>query len=236
MNYKVTDTELTSVANAIRTKGSTSEGLSFPDGFVSAVQNIPTGGSPTLITKSITANGTYNASSDSADGYSSVTVAVQMPPYVTGTFTGTTSEKGGIKTISVDYSGNGYPIAIQIFPNVGSYKSGSSAYTSLQKNGIIMYSATKDDTGAVPDWGDDAEKNRFATMVLYKNSDTTETNLTTALKKDTRIFTTQNPVSSYSVNSLKFYDKNTMKVWIADTNEYGFIPEIEYTYQIIYSS
>ena len=32
--------------------------------------------SPTLITKSITANGTYNASSDSADGYSSVTVNV----------------------------------------------------------------------------------------------------------------------------------------------------------------
>ena len=34
------------------------------------------GGSATLITKSITANGTYNASSDSADGYSSVTVNV----------------------------------------------------------------------------------------------------------------------------------------------------------------
>lgn len=31
---------------------------------------------PTLITKSITANGTYNASSDNADGYSSVTVNV----------------------------------------------------------------------------------------------------------------------------------------------------------------
>lgn len=34
------------------------------------------GGSATLITKSITANGTYNASSDNADGYSQVTVTV----------------------------------------------------------------------------------------------------------------------------------------------------------------
>lgn len=34
------------------------------------------GTSPTLTTKSITANGTYNASSDNADGYSSVTVNV----------------------------------------------------------------------------------------------------------------------------------------------------------------
>lgn len=34
------------------------------------------GASPTLITKSITSNGTYNASNDNADGYSSVTVSV----------------------------------------------------------------------------------------------------------------------------------------------------------------
>ena len=34
------------------------------------------GGGSTLITKSISANGTYNASSDSADGYLQVTVAV----------------------------------------------------------------------------------------------------------------------------------------------------------------
>lgn len=43
-DYKVTDTELTSIANAIRTKGGTSAQLEFPTGFVSAVQAIPTGG------------------------------------------------------------------------------------------------------------------------------------------------------------------------------------------------
>lgn len=40
------------------------------------------GSSATLITKEITANGTYNASSDSADGYSSVTVNVPTPAAV----------------------------------------------------------------------------------------------------------------------------------------------------------
>ena len=44
-----------------------------------------TGGSATLITKTINANGTYNASSDSADGYSSVIVSVPNPS--TGTMT-----------------------------------------------------------------------------------------------------------------------------------------------------
>lgn len=43
-DYLTTDTELTSVANAIRTKGGTSAQLVYPTGFVSAIEAIPTGG------------------------------------------------------------------------------------------------------------------------------------------------------------------------------------------------
>ena len=43
-NYLVTDTELTSVADAIRTKGGTSADLEFPSGFVTAIGNISGGG------------------------------------------------------------------------------------------------------------------------------------------------------------------------------------------------
>lgn len=42
-DYLTTDTELTSVANAIRTKGGTSSSLVYPDGFVSAIEAISTG-------------------------------------------------------------------------------------------------------------------------------------------------------------------------------------------------
>ena len=41
-NYKVTDTELTSVADAIRTKGDTAALLAFPAGFIGAITAIPT--------------------------------------------------------------------------------------------------------------------------------------------------------------------------------------------------
>ena len=47
-NYLTTDTDLTSVANAIRTKGGTSAQLAFPAGFVSAIDAIPTGGTATF--------------------------------------------------------------------------------------------------------------------------------------------------------------------------------------------
>ena len=43
-NYVVTDQSITSVANAIRTKGGTSDIMHWPNEFVSAIQNIPTGG------------------------------------------------------------------------------------------------------------------------------------------------------------------------------------------------
>lgn len=72
-DYKVTDTELTAVANAIRTKGGTQAQLEWHTGFVSAIGDIS---SATLGTKTVTANGTYTASSDNLDGFSSVTVAI----------------------------------------------------------------------------------------------------------------------------------------------------------------
>lgn len=43
-NYIVNDTSLTFIANAIRTKGGTSEPLEFPDGFVTAIGEISGGG------------------------------------------------------------------------------------------------------------------------------------------------------------------------------------------------
>ena len=48
-DYVVRDTQLTSVADAIRAKGGTSDPLAFPDGFVSAVEAIPIGGGPVSV-------------------------------------------------------------------------------------------------------------------------------------------------------------------------------------------
>ena len=59
-NYLVTDTELTSVANAIRTKGGTESLLEFPSEFVSAIAAIPTGGSSDFSTATVTINLTGN--------------------------------------------------------------------------------------------------------------------------------------------------------------------------------
>ena len=67
-DYIATDTELTSIANAIRTKGGTSASLEFPDEFISAINAIGGGGeihnqnktvTPTESQQSVTADTGY---------------------------------------------------------------------------------------------------------------------------------------------------------------------------------
>ena len=65
-NYLTTDTELTSIANAIRTKGGTNAQLTFPTGFVTAINNISTGGAAEVAATLYTAN-TGNKNSFSLD-------------------------------------------------------------------------------------------------------------------------------------------------------------------------
>ena len=97
-NYLTTDTELTGIADAIRTKGGTSASLTYPAGFVSAIENIPTGSDPTIQSLTVTpttSQQTFNSSS--VDGYKPVTVSA-MPSGTAGTPTAT---KGTVSNHSV---------------------------------------------------------------------------------------------------------------------------------------
>lgn len=117
------DSDLTSVANAIRTKGGTSAQLAFPSGFVSAVQAIPTGGITPTGTKSITANGTsidvysyqyadvavpnsYSAS-DEGKVVSNGALVAQTSDTVTANDTYDTTL---INSLTVNVSGGGYTV------------------------------------------------------------------------------------------------------------------------------
>lgn len=235
-NYIATGTDLTSVADAIRTKGGTSSSLEFPSGFITAIQNIPSGGSATLIAKSITANGTYNASSDSADGYSQVTVAVPILPVAIGTFTPGNTEADSVKTITVPYTGNGYPLSCVIRPTSGSYKSGTDIYASTQQKAVVMYAMSKASTEA-PDYGtSNIEKNQGTAVAMYKNSGSDATNIAPSGSKNALVFTSYNAGGNAAQNVVRFKSKTEMTVYIGGGSNYGFLAGTEYTYEIVYSA
>lgn len=70
----VEEYNLEEIARAIRNKNGSSD-LYYPSEMPDAIEAIS--GSATLISKTITENGTYSATDDSADGYGSVTVEVE---------------------------------------------------------------------------------------------------------------------------------------------------------------
>ena len=71
----VTESYLNDIADAIREKNG-SEDTYTPAQMAGAIEGIHTADEFVLVSKSVTANGTYNPASDSADGYSDVTVNV----------------------------------------------------------------------------------------------------------------------------------------------------------------
>lgn len=238
--YKVTGTDLENVADAIRTKGGTSAGLYFPDGFVTAIGNIPTGGGgePTLITKSISANGTYDAEDDDADGYSSVTVAVPTGSrLVSGTFTPSSANKGSSVDISIPYAGNGYPISCVIYPSVGSYKSGSDIYELIQDKVITMFCAAKNDIGTAPDYLDNSNlnKNGVFSFGVYKYGTSDKQTYSSGMSRDYAMYVERWGASESNSACVRFKSATKMAVFVANTS-YGFKDGIEYTYEIVYSA
>lgn len=61
-DYLVTDTDLTAIASAIRTKGGTSAGLVFPSGFISAIGNITSSDWVDISTTYVAVHTTSNSS------------------------------------------------------------------------------------------------------------------------------------------------------------------------------
>ena len=62
------------INESLKRKYGTQEDFSYSE-MAPAIDNIPSGGG-TLITKTVTDNGIYNAADDEADGYSVVTVSI----------------------------------------------------------------------------------------------------------------------------------------------------------------
>lgn len=118
----ITKSKLDSLANTIASKASVAAPLTIAQ-METAVRNIPTGGGgSTLIQKNITANGTYNAMDDSADGYSSVTVNVPTPTpsLQTKSVSYTPSETAQSETVSAD---SGYDGLSSVSVSVGAVAS-----------------------------------------------------------------------------------------------------------------
>lgn len=93
VTYTTNSDELTSIADAIRAKGGTSESLVYPTGFVGAINSISTTGGVIFITKTLAKN---------------ATLTITLSQNATGVifFGGASSTRRGIASYGTNASGN----------------------------------------------------------------------------------------------------------------------------------
>lgn len=146
--YLTNTTDLTLVADAIRTKGGTTELLTYPDEFVTAIQAISFGIVPQLIV-TVSAGATVTATNGSktitgtSDSTGVCTLAVpEIGTWsVSATLGGQTSD---IKTVSITDT---YMVSLSFFSAAITVTVDSGASVALQKDGVTIQ--TKTSTGTV---------------------------------------------------------------------------------------
>lgn len=233
--YLATDSDLTSVANAIRVKAEISGTIEFPDGFISAINSI-SGGGAEVEPISITENGTYTAPSGKA--YSPVTVNVSgggASNVVSGTFVagaGEATTMGIIQTISIPYSGAGFPVAVHLFV-VGGRSGNEACATMIKASGVVTFVSTLQDMTVQPDYQTGGTLSTISAE--YKNSASSATSYTAAYSVSGKIYTAgKNPQAAWQ-RCVYVHDNTTLKVFVPTTSGYGLINSLEYQYYVIYS-
>ena len=145
--YLTNTTDLTLVADAIRTKGGTTELLTYPDEFVIAIQAIQTGPELQIIVTvtsgaTVTATkGSLSVSGTSFNGTCTLTVPEAGTWSVSATLGGQTSNT---KTVSITDS---YMVSLTFFSADITVTVDSGASVALQKDGVTVQ--TKTSTGTV---------------------------------------------------------------------------------------
>ena len=145
--YLTNTTDLTSVANAIRTKGGTTELLTYPDEFVTAIQAIQTGTELQIVATvtsgaTVTATkGSLSVSGTSVNGTCTLVIPEAGTWSVSATLGGQTSNT---KTVSITDT---YMVSLTFFSADITVTVDSGASVALQKDGVTIQ--TKTSTGTV---------------------------------------------------------------------------------------
>ena len=166
--YLTNTNDLTLVADAIRTKGGTTELLAYPDEFVIAIQAIQTGPELQIIVTvtsgaTVTATkGSLSVSGTSVNGTCTLVVPEAGTWSVKATRNGQTSD---IKTVSITDS---YAVALTFFSATITVNVESGASVTLKKGGTTIATKTSNGTAVFT-----VTETGTYTIVATKNGQTT---------------------------------------------------------------
>ena len=228
-NHAVTVTP--SVTN---TAGYISGGTKTGTGVIVAASELVSG------TLSITRNGT----GVDVTNYQKVDVNVSggggASNMVTGTFT-TSSTKGAAATLSIPYTGSGYPVAGLFWISGGPYNNTSSGntewYNSVQRYAIGIWGFAKGRGTVAPTYVGSGDENACSVFAVYKNSTSSATSYSrnSSMTQNTLTLANNNASAQYAL-AIRFKgNAKTISYFVASTS-YGLLASTAYDYLILYSS
>ena len=152
--------------------------------------------------------------------------------FVMGTFT--TGSSSGTQSISLPYTGSGYPIAAMVFVTGGAYNSAVSGwYNSTQRYAVGQWTMHKSVQTSAPTYTASGTTNQGVTTWIFKNSTTSATTYSRSSGMNSYVYSNTN-ASNAGALCCKFKSKNELSVFIASTS-YGLLADTDYTYIVIYS-
>ena len=152
--------------------------------------------------------------------------------FVHGTFT--TNSSAGVQSVTIPYTGTGYPIMAYIVIKGGAYTSGTTWYNSTQRYAIGVWAMSKSVMSTSPTYTTSGTQNQAVTTSIYKNSTSTSTSYTRTSAMNTNTFSSSNATNA-AATAVRFKSKTSLSVYV-NTSSYGLFPNQDYEFFIVYSS
>lgn len=151
--------------------------------------------------------------------------------FVTGTFT--TGSSAGASTVTIPYSGDGYPVMAVVVVEGGAYVSGTAWYNSVQRYAVGQWTMTKSVMSSEPTYSTSGTQNQAVTTAIYKNSTSSSTSYTRTSGMNTNTYSSSNATNA-AVTCVRFKSDTTLSYYV-NTSSYGLLPSTTYRYYVVYS-
>ena len=145
-----------------------------------------------------------------------------------------TESSAGSQSVTIPYTGNGYPIMAYIVIKGGAYVSGTTWYNSTQRYAIGVWAMSKSVMSTSPTYTTSGTQNQAVTMSIYKNSTSTSTSYTRTSAMNTNTFSSSNATNA-AATAVRFKSKTSLSVYV-NTSSYGLFPNQDYEFFVVYSS
>ena len=159
------------------------------------------------------------------------------PKLVQGTFT-TGSTRASTGTVSISYTGNGYPIAVMVYMQSGTYDPDDTWYNTIAQYDADGFMAIKAQMSSTPTFvsSGSVPANQATATVVYKSNASTATTHTRAGSQSAVMYNSSDATTGY--NCIRFKNSTkTLSYYIGNSasNRVGLAPSQTYAYIIVYS-